>query len=95
MYLTTSSRAMEESARFTKTFKQPTPESITPDELLQFNLRAEFDALKHNCPLLFHVVSGAMGLSQSQSEVHDHWLKLFDTYPSLGSDSLLTWGNPF
>ena len=55
---------------FAKAFKQPSPESITPDELLQFNLRAEFDVLQQNCPLLFHVVSGAMGLNQEQSQVH-------------------------
>ena len=69
MYLTTYCRALAESKEFCKNFKQPLPETITSEELLGFNMREEFEVLKANCPLLFSVVSGAMGLGEGQSEV--------------------------
>ena len=69
-------RATAESSHFSKNFKQPLPENITHEELLQFNIRREFDVLKRHCPLLFHVVSGAMGLDQMQCEVQFVWFQL-------------------
>ena len=60
---------MAESTAFCKHFKQPLPETITSEELLGFNLREEFAVLKANCPVLFSVVSGAMGLGERQAEV--------------------------
>ena len=68
-YLITYCRALAESKAFCKMFKQPLPETITPEELLGFNMKEEFRVLKANCPFLFSVVSGAMGLGQRQAEV--------------------------
>ena len=36
---------------------------------MQFNLRDEFKTLKSNCPLLYHVVCGALELGEDQLEV--------------------------
>ena len=78
MYLTRSGRALLESDSFAKNFKQPLPETISNEDLLQYNIREEFDVLGCNSPLLFHVVSGAMGLDQKQCEVHFVWFKPVD-----------------
>ena len=62
-------RALEESATLAKKFKQKTPESITEDDLLAFNLRDEFHHLRKQSPLLYHVLAGSMGLGKDQLQV--------------------------
>ena len=52
-----------------KKFKQPQPETITPEEVVSFDMRQEFQVLKDNCPLLFHCVTGAMELGRDQAKV--------------------------
>ena len=63
------SRAKEESDAIAKNFKQKTPETISEEDLLTFNLRNEFQLLRSQCPILYCVVAGAMGLGQNQLEV--------------------------
>ena len=69
MYLNNSCRALEESDALSKNFKQPLPETITSEELFGFNMRDEFELLRVNSPVLFSVVTGAMGLGGKESEV--------------------------
>ena len=62
-------RAAEESKTLAKNFKQPTPESITQDEFMNFSLQTEFDTMRSNCPLFYHVICGALELGEDQLEV--------------------------
>ena len=45
------------------------PETITREDLLDFDMLAEFKILREHAPLLYHVVAGAMGLEGDQLEV--------------------------
>ena len=69
VYLVHFSRAKEESDAMAKNFKQKTPETISEEDLLSFNLRDEFQLLRSECPLLYRVLAGAMGLREDQLEV--------------------------
>ena len=51
---------MTEAAKLAKSHKQKLPENISMEELLNFNLKAEFDILRDGAPMLYHVVSGAI-----------------------------------
>ena len=69
MHLPSYFRASQESSALAKNFKQPTPQSITKKEVMNFKLRDEFETLRSNCPLLYHVVCGALELGEDQLEV--------------------------
>ena len=60
---------MEESAAIAKNFKQKTPATISEEDLLTFNLRNELQLLRCQCPLLYGVLAGSMGLREDQLEV--------------------------
>ena len=45
------------------------PETITREDLLNFDMLAEFKILRKHAPLLYHVVAGAMGLEEDQLKV--------------------------
>ena len=62
-------RASKESTALAKNFKQPTPQSITKEEVMNFKLQDEFETLRVNCPLLYHVVCGALELGEDKLEV--------------------------
>ena len=62
-------RALTEAAKLAKSHKQTLPENISMEELLNFNLMAEFDILRDGAPMLYHVVSGAMGLKKGMLQV--------------------------
>lgn len=64
-----SSRALTETANFAQKFKQQLPGTVTEEDLLSFDMRREFDLLRTHCPLLFNVVSGAMGLGEGELKV--------------------------
>ena len=59
----------KESSNFAKQFKQKLPANISEEDLLNFSVRQEYDILRVQCPLLFHVVTGAMGLTEGELEV--------------------------
>ena len=62
-------RALDEAETLAETHKQKLPESLEKDDLLSFNMLAEFDVLRSHAPLLYHVVAGAMNLKQNQLQV--------------------------
>ena len=62
-------RALTEAAKLAKSHRQKLPENISMEELLHFNLKAEFDILRDGAPMLYHVVSGAMGLKKGKLKV--------------------------
>ena len=62
-------RSLKESSDFAKNFKQKLPANISEEDLLNFSVRQEYDLLRAQCPLLFHVVTGAMGLTVGELEV--------------------------
>ena len=69
-------RASEESKALARNFKQPTPQSITKEEVLNFKLRDEFETLRSNCSLLYHVICGGLELGQDQLEVTPEKLQI-------------------
>ena len=62
-------RALKESNEFARNFKQPLPETVTSEDLFDYDVRREFDILRKNCPIVFNAIAGGMGLSKEQSQV--------------------------
>ena len=62
-------RALKETESFAKAHKQKNSDTVTSEDLLNFNMRNEFDLIRSQCPLLHNVVSGAMGVSKADLEV--------------------------
>ena len=76
-------RSLKESSNFAKNFKQKLPANISEEDLLNFSVRQEYDILRVQCPLLFHVVTGAMGLTVGELEVFTKcWLAFYLSFRS-------------
>ena len=90
IHLPSSFRASEESTALAKNFKQPTPHSLTREDLMNFKLRDEFETLRSNCPLQYHVVCGALELGEDQLQVTPEKLQL-TFISSSGTKLLLAW----
>ena len=88
MHLPSYYRASEESKDLAKNFKQPTPQSITKEEVMNFKLRDEFQTLRSNCPLLYHVVCGALELGEDKLEVTPGKLQIISSLSQEPSYSL-------
>ena len=62
-------RVKLESDRFSANFKQPSPASITKEELLLFNMESEYQKQRLHAPLLHSAIAGSMGLTWAEVQV--------------------------
>ena len=78
-------RALKESDEFARNFKHPLPETVTSEDLFDYDVKREFDILRKNCPIVFNAIAGGMGLSKEQSQVPQKSVTWFMIFSSLGS----------